>query len=112
AVFMAPTTLCQTRLVADIFKLIGKPLKRRAFLTYCIAYCGTNIRHCLIHLWEGILFFFDCFFINEALNPYYSLKISNTYQPDFFKFSLRIFCSSSVNSPLSIAHSISGATAL
>jgi len=83
AVFMPPTTLCQTRLGEDIFKLIGKSLNLCGFLTDCIAYCGTNIRHCFILLGEGILFFFDFFCISEALNPYSSLKISNTYQPDF-----------------------------
>src|SRR5882762_2956817 len=53
AIFMASRTLCQTRLGEDIFKLIGKSLNLCGFLTYCIAYCGTNIRHCFILLWEG-----------------------------------------------------------
>src|SRR6266702_5246075 len=38
AVFMSPTTLSQTRLVKDIFKLIGKSLHLYDFLTYCISY--------------------------------------------------------------------------
>jgi hypothetical protein len=80
---MAPTTLSQTRLVEDIFKLIGKFLNLCGFLTYCLAYGSADIRHYFILLWEEIVFFFDFFFISEALNPYYSLKISNTYQPDF-----------------------------
>src|SRR5678815_5495273 len=45
AVFMPPTTLCQTRLVEDIFKLIGKSLNLCGFLTHCIAYRGIDIRH-------------------------------------------------------------------
>jgi len=81
-VSMAPTTLSQTRLVKDILKLIGKFLNLYGFLTYCIAYCDTNVRHCSILIWEGVLFLVDFFFISEALNPYYSLKTSNTYQPD------------------------------
>jgi hypothetical protein len=79
AVFMATPTLPQTRLVEDIFKLIGKSLNLCGFLTHCIAYRGTNIRHCFIRLWEETLFFFDFFCISEAWNPYSPSKISNTY---------------------------------
>jgi len=56
AVFMAPTTLSQTRLVEHIFKLIGKSLNLCGFLTYCIAYGGADISHCSILLWEVIPF--------------------------------------------------------
>jgi hypothetical protein len=45
AVFMATPTLPQTRLGEDLFKLIGKSLNFCGFLTHCIAYRGTDIRH-------------------------------------------------------------------
>jgi hypothetical protein len=46
AVFMATPTLPQTRLVEDLFKLIGESLHLCGFLTHCVAYRGTEIRHC------------------------------------------------------------------
>jgi len=46
AVFMSPATLSQTRLVKDIFKLIGKSLNLYDFLTHRISYSGADIRHC------------------------------------------------------------------
>jgi hypothetical protein len=52
AVFMAPTTLSQTRLVEESFKLIGKLVNLCGFLTDCIAYGDRHIRHCSILLWE------------------------------------------------------------
>ena len=54
AVFMAPTTLSQTRLVEESFKLIGKFVNLCGFLTDCIAYGDRHIRHCSVLLWEGI----------------------------------------------------------
>jgi len=46
AVFMATPTLPQTRLGEDLFKLIDKSLNLCGFLTHCIAYRSTDIRHC------------------------------------------------------------------
>src|SRR5689334_8863158 len=46
AVYKATPTMPQTRLVEDLFKLIGKSVHFSGFLTHCIAYRGTDIRHC------------------------------------------------------------------
>jgi hypothetical protein len=66
---VAPTTLRETRLGEDMFKLIGQSLYLCDFLTDGIAYGSAAIRHCSTLLLEALSFSS----VKTTLPFYYSL---------------------------------------